>query len=186
MIECKNLNIKRSDKTLIKGFNQSFKKGEFWAILGKNGVGKTTFLDTLAGIHSYPIGNLLIEEQELSKLSILKRAQKISYLSQIHEASLDGTVIQSVSFGRYAWQQKSYDKNHEDKLIEKAIEQMELSEIRNNNILQLSGGERRKVEIATVLAQDGNVILLDEPLNHLDLNFRIKLMKMLKKLSEIS
>jgi iron complex transport system ATP-binding protein len=184
MIECKNLNIKRLNKTLLRDFNQKFLEGQVWAILGKNGVGKTTLLDTLAGFHSYDSGNILLNNQELSKITILNRAQNISYLSQLHEASLDGSIIQSVSFGRYAWQQKSFDKTKEKAIIDKVMLQMELTDIQNNNILQLSGGERRKVELATMLVQDGDVLLLDEPLNHLDLNFRVKLMKLLKNISK--
>ena len=82
MIECNRLSIKRAEKTLIKNFSQSFKKGEFWAVLGKNGVGKTTFLDTLAGFHSHSSGIVLLNKQELADVSILNRAQNISYLSQ--------------------------------------------------------------------------------------------------------
>ncbi len=169
---------------LIKEMNVEFKTGEFWAIIGKNGVGKTSLMHTIAGLREYAEGKIIINGNNLNSLSILSRAQDIAILPQMQEASLDCTVEQSVSYGRYPWHKNEQDKKRSLKKIYDAIKAMELSHLKAKNVEKLSGGEIRKVEIATILAQDSNTMLLDEPLNHLDIASRFKLMQLLKQLSQ--
>lgn len=183
MMIVRRLSLKHHDRSLISDLSVDFKKGQFWAILGKNGTGKTTLLHTLAGINVYSEGSIKVEQHELSELDVLSRAQKIALLPQTLEAGLNCTVEQSVSYGRYPWHRHNNDNNHEKKIIESAIKVMELDHIRHNSIQKISGGELRKVEIATILAQNSDCLMLDEPLNHLDLAFRFKLMQELEKLS---
>ncbi|MBL4773164.1 MAG: ABC transporter ATP-binding protein [Alcanivoracaceae bacterium] len=183
MITIKDLSIENHKKKLITKLNVQFKKGEFWAILGKNGTGKTSLIHTMAGFLSYKNGSIKINDQELKSLNILSRAQNISLLPQMLEANLGCTVEQSISYGRYPWYKNSFDKEIEEQAINFAIEAMELDDLRNENIQQISGGELRKVEIATILAQNSEIMMLDEPLNHLDLSFRYKLMELLKQLN---
>jgi iron complex transport system ATP-binding protein len=183
MIQIKDLNIEMNGKTLISGLNAQFKTGEFWAVLGKNGTGKTTLLHTMAGFLKYSNGSILINNSELKSLNVLARAQNISFLPQILEASLNCTVKQSISYGRYPWYKNKFSQELENKAVNDAITAMELDDIQSKSIQQISGGELRKVEIATILAQDSEVMMLDEPLNHLDLSFRFKLMKLLQQLS---
>ncbi len=181
MMEIKDLSLSVDEQILLFDLSLTIKKGEFWAILGKNGAGKTTLLHTLAGLHNYSKGSIKIGGFELNSLNFLTRAQQISLLPQIQESSLNCSVQQAVSYGRYAWH-KSDTANLE--IINQAIQEMELSDLTQKSIQALSGGELRKVEIATILAQDSAVMLLDEPLNHLDLAFRYKLMQKLKGLSQ--
>jgi len=184
MINIKNLSVKIEDNALLSGLNLEIKQGEFWAILGKNGTGKTTLLQTLAGFLKYNTGSIQINGQELSNINILSRAQDISYLPQLLESSLNCTVKQSISYGRYPWHKIKKESDEDNLQIESAIQIMDLTEIKNKNIQEISGGELRKVEIATVLAQDSKIMMLDEPLNHLDVSYRFILMKLLKKLSQ--
>ncbi len=181
MIEVKGLSLNIDEQLLLSDLNIRIKKGEFWAILGKNGAGKTTLLLTLAGLQNYSEGSIKIDGFELNGLNFLTRAQQVSLLPQIQESSLDCSVQQAVSYGRYAWH-KNNTPNLE--IITQALQDMELISLAQKSIQTLSGGELRKVEIATILAQDSAVMLLDEPLNHLDLAFRYKLMQKLKVLSQ--
>jgi len=181
MIEIEGLSLNIDEQLLLSDLSIMIKKGEFWAVLGKNGAGKTTLLHTLAGLQNYSEGSIKIDGFELNGLNFLKRAQQVSLLPQIQESSLDCSVQQAVSYGRYAWH-KTDTPNLE--IITQALDDMELSELAQKSIQALSGGELRKVEIATILAQDSSVMLLDEPLNHLDLAFRYKLMQKLKALSQ--
>jgi len=183
MIKVSNLNIDIDQKNLISHLNISFNKGEFWAILGKNGIGKTTLLHTLSGLINYEIGNILVDNKELKSLNPLNRAQKIALLSQHMETGLDCTVQQTIAYGRYPWSKFKFPNNQEQSIVNKAINQLKLNGLKQKSIQKLSGGELRKVEMATVLAQNTDILLLDEPLNHLDLSFRIELMNLLKKLS---
>jgi len=184
MIDIQSLTIENSDRKLVCELNLALNKGEFWAILGKNGTGKTTLLETLAGFSNYKQGSIKVDDKEINQIDILTRAQNISFLPQLLEASLNCTVAQSISYGRYPWHKNKNDQQAEQAIIDSAINSMELTGIRDNNIQQISGGELRKVEMATVLAQDSEIMMLDEPLNHLDLSFRFKLMQLLKKLSQ--
>jgi iron complex transport system ATP-binding protein len=183
MINIKNLSVKNRDEKLLNHLDLTINKGEFWAILGKNGTGKTTLIKTLAGFLDYTNGSILINNQEIKTYNILSKAQHISYLPQSLESSLNCSIEQSVSYGRYPWHTNKQDMFKDKILIDKALRDMGLNAIKHKNIQQLSGGELRKVEIATVLAQDSTIMMLDEPLNHLDLSFRFKLMELLKQLS---
>lgn len=183
MIEIKNLSVKNRDKKLLYDLNLTINKGEFWAILGKNGTGKTTLIKTLAGFLGYSKGSIQINNQEISAYSILSKAQHVSYLPQSLESSLNCSIEKSISYGRYPWHTNIHGALNDEAIIDKAISDMDLQAIKHKSIQQISGGELRKVEIATVLAQDSEIMMLDEPLNHLDLSFRFKLMELLKQLS---
>jgi len=183
MISVHELTIKINKKPLIENLNIAFDQGEFWAVIGKNGTGKTTLLNTIAGFNDYEQGSILINGKKLEAFDGLSKAQSIAFLPQLLEASLDCSIEQSIKYGRYPWHQKHSEK--QDVIaVEDAIQEMELNEVRGKSIQQISGGELRKVEIATVLAQDSEIMILDEPLNHLDLAMRYKLMLKLKKLSK--
>ncbi len=184
MIEIKNLTVLNKEQKLISNLNATFKEGEFWAILGKNGTGKTTLLHTLAGLLDYRIGQITVNGIELRSLSSIQRAREIAVLSQLMETGLNCTVEQNIAYGRYAWNKLKNNNRSDEKLINAAINNMELEELRKKSIQEISGGELRKVEIATILAQNSQIMILDEPLNHLDISFRYKLMHLLKQLSD--
>lgn len=183
MININKLSVEINNKELVSEFDAKLNTGEFWAILGKNGTGKTTLLHTLAGFTDYNSGSIQVNHKDLASFSSLYRAQNIAFLSQLMESGLDCTVEQSVSYGRYPWHLLKLDGQTEQSAINAAIDAMQLQKLRFQNIRKISGGELRKVEIATILAQDSEIMMLDEPLNHLDITFRYKLMELLKKLS---
>ena len=183
-MKIKQLSISCHNRLLIDDLNVEMKKGQFWAVLGKNGSGKTTLLETLAGFKPYTAGEIKLNKLELKSYTTLFRAQKIAYLSQLLEAGLNCTVQQSVSYGRYPWHLSAEERNHDDEKINRALSAMKLEKLKEQNIQQISGGELRKVEIATLLAQDSDILMLDEPLNHLDMAFRYHLMQLLKKKSK--
>ena len=184
MIHIKDLSISIKNKLLINQLNVELKRGEFWAIIGNNGKGKTTLLQTMAGFNTGYSGSILVDSKELSSLKILNRAQSIAFLPQMIEAGLNCTVEQSIAYGRYPWHKHKLDKKNEEQIIDNVIESMQIDDIRKQSIQEISGGELRKVEIATILAQNSEIMMLDEPLNHLDMSFRYKLMSLLKQQSQ--
>lgn len=180
MICCKNLTIK-SDIDLISSLNLELKKNQFWAILGKNGVGKSTLVHHLAGLLKSSSGEIKIENKNLSSYSPLERAQLVSLLSQKQEASLDGSVEQMVQFGRFPWQNGLVLSSEDQQIIKRAIQFCELEPLLSKSTNELSGGELRRVELANVLVQNTFALLLDEPLNHMDLSFKLKFLEEMKR-----
>ena len=184
MIVTQDLSIEIAKKTLVSNLSIKFNSGEFWSIIGKNGTGKTSLLNNLAGFNDYEQGSITIDNQEIDGLDSLTRAQKISFLPQLLETGLDCTVKQSIAFGRYPWHKHASKKKQERQITNQVIAKMQLESIQDKSIQKISGGELRKVELATVLAQDSKIMMLDEPLNHLDIAMRYHLMEHLKTLNE--
>lgn len=181
MLSARNLRLCQDQQQVINKLSCDFKPGEFWAIVGRNGTGKTTLLHALAGIRPPDQGDVIIEGHSLTTLDPVSRARKISLLLQEQEASLAVTVEEAVAMGRYPWP----SSRHEDEeLTAEMIALCGLSKLRQKSILKLSGGERRKVEIATCLAQQADYLLLDEPLNHLDLVHRKKVLNLFTQYSQ--
>lgn len=182
MIAIQDLKLEIAEEVLISKLNLTVKQGEFWAIIGKNGTGKSTLLHTLAGFLNFKQGSIRVDGDEIKTMGNLKRAQNIAFLPQLLEASLNCTVEQSIAFGRYPWHKRKTAEEENSHAINSALDVLELNDIRLKSIQEISGGELRKVEIATLLAQNSSSFMLDEPLNHLDISMRYKLMQHLKSL----
>ncbi len=147
---------------------------------GPPGLGKTTLLHNITGLLPVEKQKIFIDDLPLETLDIQARARKISYLLQIQEPCLDFTVSQAIAMGQLAWQAKKNDPHAVMGLMEK----LKISHLKDRSLLQLSGGERRKVELATCLAQQSPHLLLDEPLNHLDCVYQQFVLKLLKAQSK--
>lgn len=181
MIEVKNARIVQKPFELIDDLSIQFEPGQFWGIIGKNGIGKSTLLNVLAGISDEYQGDVLIDGTHLSAISHKQRAQKISYLFQQPEPCLPFLVEEAVKMGRFPW----LSTHAEDQsIVEAVIQQCQINSLRHRSIAKLSGGERKKVEIATCLVQQASHLLLDEPLNHLDVVYQKHIMEVFKDYSK--
>lgn len=181
MLAFSQLSLKQEGETVFSHLNGAFKAGEFWAIVGQNGIGKSTLLQALAGISTEYEGQIKVDGQDIQDIKPLLRAQKLSYLLQDQEPCLAFSVKDAVAMGRFPWQSQ---KSEDAQITQQAIGMCRIEHIQEKSILKLSGGERRKVEIATCLAQQADYLLLDEPLNHLDLVYRAYILQLLKKHSQ--
>lgn len=174
MLIAEQIAIKLDQQTVIKSLDCEFRPGQFWAILGRNGTGKTTLLHALSGLIPVDDGQISVNGHAVRQLDPLSRAQNLSLLLQEQEPSLAISVEDAVAMGRYPWQTTvAQDRD----LTRRMLRLCGLEPLAKRSILQLSGGERRKVEIATCLAQQAGYLLLDEPLNHLDLVYKKHIMK---------
>lgn len=181
MLELDNITISQDDQTLFSGLNLKVTNGQFWGIIGQNGVGKSTLLKTMIGINPLNKGVIKVNQVDVAKLNTQTKAQSFSYLLQDQEACLAFSVREAVGMGRYPWQSKKHE-DHE--ITEATMRTCRISHLANKSILKLSGGERRKVEIATCIAQQSDILLLDEPLNHLDLVYQNHILNTFKSISE--
>jgi iron complex transport system ATP-binding protein len=149
--------------------NMTLSRGEMGAILGANGSGKTTLLHTLAGLRPPHAGTVLLDGRPIKQWSARARARRLGLVFQDDTALFSTTVREAVGAGRFAHQSlwRPISRVDED-AIEDALAALHLSDLAARPLTALSGGERRRVAVATLLAQDPDVLLLDEPTNHLD------------------
>lgn len=158
----------------------AFQTGQNWAILGANGSGKTTLLYTLAGLRAPDAGLVLLDGRDVRMWPARRRALQIGLLFQDYILAFPATVFETVLTGRHPhlgrWKLEG-DDDHER--ANEALDQVALAAFATRLLPTLSGGERRRAEIAAVLAQDAPICLWDEPSNHLDLRYRSDILRKL-------
>ena len=180
IINCNNLSVKIADTQVCEDLTLSINAGENWAILGMNGCGKTTLLHTLAGLLPAQSGNINLNAVNLSNLSRRNIAQQLGLLLQHQEDHFPGTVLEAVLIGRHphikSWQ---WETGSDQQLVIDTLNLVGLEHFSERSILTLSGGERQRVALATLLVQQTKIRLLDEPVNHLDINHQHEVMKIL-------
>lgn len=175
------LGVEIAGKRICSQLDLEIAPGEIWGILGQNGSGKTTLLHTLSGLLAPQEGDIYLAEQPLSQYSTKKRARLLGLLFQENHAVFPQTVWESCLAGRYPHFVSFLESPRDREAARKALEIMQLEQHLRQNILTLSGGEWRRLALATLLAQDPSIYLLDEPLNHLDLRHQRLLLQYLKE-----
>ncbi|MGN0600417.1 MAG: ABC transporter ATP-binding protein [Oscillospiraceae bacterium] len=185
MLELKNVSGGYGKHTVVSDVSLCFPEGGITSVIGKNGCGKSTLLMLCAGLAAASSGKVLLNGEDLSEISGNKAAKHISYLSQIKSAG-SITVRSLVAHGRFPY--LGYPRRYTKKDNEKINEAMRLAgvdEIADRNVNELSGGQQQRVYIAMTLAQDTQIILLDEPLTFLDINRQLELMELIVKLKAL-
>ncbi|WP_194191356.1 ABC transporter ATP-binding protein [Clostridium chrysemydis] len=183
MIEVRNITKKYGDKKVLDDVSLKIEKGKITSFIGPNGAGKSTLLSIIARIDKEFLGEVIIDDKDIKNYDENELSKKLSILRQSNNINVRITVEELVSFGRFpycAGRLKKEDYN----LVNKAINYMELNEIKDKYLDELSGGQRQRAFIAMVIAQDTQYILLDEPLNNLDMKHSVKMMRVLKNLAK--
>ena len=181
MLRSDDLHFSYGEREILRGVHLSLAAGELVAILGVNGSGKSTLLRNLNGILKPQRGTVLVDGRELSAMSKRETAGKMGYLPQKSNGAAC-TVFEAVMLGRtphLRWNIGGRDME----VVEQAIERLGLSGHARRLTTELSGGELQKVMIARALAQEPGVLLLDEPINHLDIKNQLETMTTLRRLS---
>lgn len=184
LLEARGLGVTIAGKQICWGLDLRLEPGDCLGLLGPNGSGKTTLLHTLAGLRPPAAGEILLEGVPLKSLSRRHIAQRIGLLMQQTEDSLPATVLETALIGRHPhigfWRWESHD---DVKRARRALRLVGLEGLEQRSQTQLSGGERRRLDIATVVTQDPQVLLLDEPAQHLDLRHQITLLRYFSRLA---
>ncbi|RXI97749.1 ATP-binding cassette domain-containing protein [Anaerobacillus alkaliphilus] len=181
MVEVKKLFKKYGQKNVVEDVTVKIKKGTITSFIGPNGAGKSTVISMISRLIQRDSGEIFIEGKEISQSKSRDLAKKISILKQSNNINLRLTIRELVSFGRFPYSQGNLTK--EDwKHVDEAIRYMELEEMQHKFLDQLSGGQRQRAYIAMVIAQDTEYVLLDEPLNNLDMKHSVQIMQVLRKL----
>lgn len=181
MIEVRNLVKEYGNKKVVDNVSTKIRDRSITSFIGPNGAGKSTLLSMISRITHKNEGDILIEGKEIKKWNSGDLAKKISILKQSNHINIRLTIRELVSFGRFPYSQGNLTK--EDKrYINEAIGYMRLDDIQHKYLDELSGGQRQRAYIAMVIAQNTDYILLDEPLNNLDMKHSVEIMKILRRL----
>lgn len=181
MVDVRNVSKRYGSKNVVENVSVTIEKGKITSFIGPNGAGKSTLLSMISRLISKDQGEIYIDGQEIGQWKSGELAKKISILKQSNHISLRLTIRELVSFGRFPYSQGRLSE--EDwRYVDVAIRYMELEEIQHKYLDQLSGGQRQRAYIAMVIAQNTEYILLDEPLNNLDMKHSVQIMKTLRKM----
>lgn len=184
LLQTRGLTLAVGTRLLCRELDWSIEPGERWAILGTNGAGKTTLLHTLAGLRHSSQGEVLLNGVPLEQLPRRAIAQQIGLLPQDSSDPFPATVWETVLMGRHPHLAPWRGESAADiQLATEAMARCGLSGWEERVIATLSGGERRRVALATLLTQNPALLLLDEPANHLDLRHQAELFALMLSLS---
>lgn len=181
MVEVKNVVKKYGSKNVVDHVSVKIQKGKITSFIGPNGAGKSTLISMISRLISRDEGEVYIDGEEVSKSKSNELAKKISILKQSNHVNLRLTVRELVSFGRFPYSQGRLTKE-DHAFIDEAIRYMDLEDMQDKYLDQLSGGQKQRAYIAMVIAQNTEYILLDEPLNNLDMKHSVQIMKTLRRL----
>lgn len=183
MIDVKEVSKLYGNKYVVENVTTNIKKGKITSFIGPNGAGKSTLLSMVSRLISKDHGEIFIDGMDVSNSKSGDLAKKIAILKQSNHINVRLTIRDLVSFGRFPYSQGKLTK--EDwAFVDEAIEYMELQDMQHKFLDQLSGGQSQRAFIAMVIAQNTDYILLDEPLNNLDMKHSVQIMKVLRKLAD--
>ncbi len=182
-IELKDLTVAyKTGCNVLSGINVEIFASEFIAIIGPNGAGKSTLLKTISGWLKKTGGTLKIFGKEIEKISSAFRASLMGMVPQFVDMPIPLTVREIVMIGRTGWISRWMGMSkYDEKLVNEAMRSTDTFMLADKLFSELSGGEKQRVLIAMVLAQEPKIILLDEATSHLDINHAVEIMQLIKK-----
>ncbi|SJZ81788.1 iron complex transport system ATP-binding protein [Pilibacter termitis] len=181
MLVLKNVSKKYGQSDGIEEIHLTLRKNKMIAFIGPNGAGKSTLLSVISQFLRRDTGEIYLDEQELKTWHSKDLAKRLASMRQTNTTTLNLTVRELVSFGRFPYSKGRLTKE-DKKIVVRAIKQVNLEKFAEKSILTLSGGQLQRAYIGLILAQDTPYILLDEPLNNLDMSNAKEIMTLLKKL----
>jgi len=179
---CKKVDISVPGRSLVRQLDVDIAGGEFLAVLGPNGVGKSLSLHALAGLRPPDNGQIELDSQQISSLSRQHIAARLALLPQYTEDVFPATVIDTVMIGRHPHIGRfQWESDLDRRIACAALQEVDLNDMAHRDIGTLSGGERRRLAVAQVLTQDPAIYLLDEPTNHLDPQHQLDVLRIFKE-----
>ena len=184
-MEVKNLSFSYGSNQILSDISLTIPRGKITTIMGANGCGKSTLFSLMTKNLTPGKGKILLEEKSIKKYSLSEFARKVSIVHQHNSAAEDITIERLVAYGRTPYQKMLGGKSEEDeRLIEQALQVTGLLDLRDREIGRLSGGQRQRVWIAMALAQNTELLFLDEPTTYLDIRYQLEILELVKKLNK--
>ncbi|MER2261515.1 MAG: ATP-binding cassette domain-containing protein [Psychrobacillus sp.] len=181
MIEIKELSKSFGKKPVVENVTLKIQPKAITSFIGPNGAGKSTLLSMVSRLLDADTGEVFLDQTDVRKMKSNNFAKRVAILKQSNHLNIRLTVRELVSFGRYPYS-KGRLNAEDEKLIDQALEYMNLTDMQDSFLDELSGGQKQRAFISMVIAQDTEYILLDEPLNNLDMKHSVQIMKILRKL----
>ena len=173
MLQVQNITVRYGERAVVNNVSFSLAPGQWLMLVGPNGAGKSTLIEALAQGVPYT-GSISLMQQDIKRFNSAQLAQKMGVLAQKNAVSYAYTVEEVVALGRYAHTRgflTGRDAENEAH-IDRALSLTGLTDLRKKSVLTLSGGELQRVFLSQVFAQDPQLLILDEPANHLDLVYQ--------------
>ncbi len=181
MIELRNVTKKYGGKAVVDNVSLTVPKGGITSFIGPNGAGKSTLLSMISRLLARDHGEIRIDGQEIGQVKSSELAKKLAILKQENHVNVRLTVRDLVSFGRFPYSRGRLT-SEDWRFVDEAIDYMELGALQHRFLDQLSGGQRQRAFVAMVICQDTDYILLDEPLNNLDMKHAVQIMRVLRRM----
>lgn len=182
MIKLTGLSKKYNDTLVVSQASALFPLGEVTSIIGPNGAGKSTLLSMASRLTESDAGEVLIAGKPLSQWDTQELSKRLAVLRQSNNINMRFTIRELVAFGRFP-HSKGRLTNEDNRIIDEALEHLDITHIQDKFLDQLSGGQRQMAFIAMVVAQDTDYIFLDEPLNNLDIKHSVEIMQTIRQLA---
>ncbi|MDN7243300.1 ATP-binding cassette domain-containing protein [Planococcus sp. N028] len=181
MIQVRELTKLYGKKQVVENVTVDIQHGQITSFIGPNGAGKSTLLSMVSRLLDADTGEVLIDKTNSKKMKSNDFSKRVSILKQSNYMNVRLTIRELVSFGRFPYS-KGRLNDEDEKMVDQAIEYMDLKDMEHSYLNELSGGQRQRAFIAMVIAQDTDYVLLDEPLNNLDMKHSVQIMKILRRL----
>jgi iron complex transport system ATP-binding protein len=180
MLAATALSLSAGGRELVRGLELSLEPGQCWALLGRNGSGKTSLIHALAGLREAQAGAVALDGVALRDIRRGDLARRVAVLLQDEESGYWGSVLDYVLLGRYPRSKSAWGRDEEGVIAARRwLAELDLADRAAQSYRTLSGGERQRARVAQVLLQDADALLLDEPLQHLDLRHQGLVMRTL-------
>ena len=177
ILEARRLTVAIGERIFCRDLDFALNAGERLAILGRNGVGKSTLLSVLAGLRAARSGEVLIDGASYAALGARKSALIRGWLPQVRGDAFASTVLETALVGRHPHLERwGWESERDAEIVRQALAAVDLASFEQRDIQTLSAGERQRLAIATLLAQQPRLLLLDEPIAHLDLKHQIAML----------
>ena len=186
LLEVQDLLLRVGTRTLVRGMSFRLRAGEVWCLLGPNGSGKSTFLHTAVGLRAPQGGTLRLAGRALADWPAAEAARLRGFLPQTFHDAFSASVLESVMLGRHPYLSRwQWEGDDERGRALTALDAVDLAGFEQRDVLTLSGGERQRVALAALFAQDAQLLLLDEPVSHLDLHHQVMVLQHLVELARV-
>lgn len=180
----RDVRLQAGSRVLVDRLSLSIGPGQLWCVVGPNGVGKSTLMGVLAGLRTPDGGAVDIDGQPVAEVAPAVLARQRAYLPQAVHDTFSMIVEDAVRIGRHphlsGW---GWGRRDDDRVVRDVIAELDLDALAARDVLTLSGGERQRVSLAAVLAQQAPLLMLDEPVAHLDLRHQIQVLELLRRLT---